>query len=68
MFKNEFQTKEVPSKSRIYNWAKNYDKYSTVSRLNSKSQDREKHSGRPMAARGKLDFALYEKAEFGPFL
>ena len=49
-FKNEFSTKNSPSKSRIHGWVNKFREYGSVENLNRKAENRT-HSGRPASAR-----------------
>ena len=46
-FRTSFQTEVAPDKSLIYRWVEKFRKHGTVQNLNSKSDDRQTHSGRP---------------------
>ena len=56
-FLHEFETDRAPCKSIIQAWMKKFSEFGTVKNLNSKSGDRESHSGR----KRKRDEALIDR-------
>ncbi len=50
-FRKEYKSRHYPCKSIILKWTQKFRKKGTVLNLNSKSVDRDTHSGRPASAR-----------------
>ena len=65
-FRTSFQTEVAPDKSLIYRWVEKFRKHGTVQNLNSKSDDRQTHSGRPKKRTTEVIEMVRNSVEFSP--
>ena len=61
-----YQTENFPLKSNIYRWVKKFEAYGTVRNLNSKTNIRPTHSGRPTIRNEALVRSVESSVEQSP--